>query len=106
MEAATGGAESVAYASERDLGRGDGDHGVYWRRRLTSHSTGPTSMEGLAVALNTMTVELLALLFFQIKDRRCLNPKAQVNLATSALSIFFLSCCVGIPKRVAVCVFE
>jgi hypothetical protein len=48
-------------------------------------------MEGLAVALNTMTVELLALLFFQIKDRRCLNPKAQVNLATSALSIFFLS---------------
>jgi hypothetical protein len=50
-----------------------------------------------------MRIELLALLFFQIRDAL---TQRQVNLRTSALSIFFLSCCVGIPKKVAVYVFE
>jgi hypothetical protein len=50
-----------------------------------------------------MRIELLALLFFQIRDAL---TQRQVNLRTSALSVFFLSCCVGIPKKVVVYVFE
>jgi hypothetical protein len=50
-EAATGGADAAAFTSKREAGGGDGDRGVNRRRRLTSHSTGPTSLEGLAVAL-------------------------------------------------------
>jgi hypothetical protein len=53
--------------------------------------------------LNIMRIELLALLFFQIRDAL---TQRQVNLRTSALSVFFLSCCVGIPKKVVVYVFE
>lgn len=127
---------------------GDGDRGVHRRRRPTSHSTGPISLEGLAVALfsprrvhcpsrscksptlllqwrchidnqlevscrvhspvlpdckplNTMRIELLALLFFQMRDAL---TQRQVNMYLRSFYFLPFLLCWYSKKSCGVCV--